>query len=115
MKKVVIFHNPRCQKSRQTLALLQDNGVEPEVVEYLKDPPSEKRVLELMDLLGLEPHDLLRKKEKEYAEAGLSPKSGKRAIAKAIAAHPVLLERPVVVAGKKAALGRPPENVLKIL
>ena len=115
MKNVVIYHNPRCQKSRQTLSLLRDNGVEPESVEYLKDPPSQKRVLELIDMLGIEPLALVRKKEKDFAASGLSAKSDKRAVAKAIASYPVLLERPVVVVGKKAALGRPPEQVLKLL
>ena len=112
---VTIYHNPRCSKSRQTLALLKDNGIEPEVVEYLKDAPSQKTVAQLIDLLGIEPHDLLRRKEAPYKELGLSRESSRAEIVRAIAANPVLMERPVVVAGKKAALGRPPENVLSIL
>ena len=114
-KKVSIYHNPKCSKSRQTLALLEERGITPEVVLYLDSPPSAKRVRELVDLLGIEPHALLRRKEAPYKALGLTPSSSKAAIAKAIAAHPILLERPVVVVGKKAAIGRPPENVLKIL
>jgi arsenate reductase len=114
-KSVTIYHNPRCSKSRQTLALIQERGIEPEVIEYLKVPPTPKRLGELVDLLGVEPHDLVRKKESAYQEAGLSSSSSREEILQAIASHPVLLERPVVVAGDQAALGRPPENVLEIL
>ena len=113
--KVVIYHNPRCSKSRQTLALLQEQGVEPEVVEYLKAPPSASKVKALLKQLGGEPSALLRKKEAPYKELGLSKDSSAKAVAEAIAEHPVLMERPLVVANGKAALGRPPENVLEIL
>jgi arsenate reductase len=113
--KVVIYHNPRCTKSRQTLELLKKHDVEPEVVEYLKNPPSAARVKEIIDLLGVPPHAVLRKGEAEYEQLGLSDKSSKTEIAKAIAEHPILLERPIVIAGKKAVIGRPPENVLRII
>jgi arsenate reductase len=112
---VVIYHNPRCSKSRQTLELLREQGIEPEIVDYLKDAPSAKRVKELVELLGIEPHALLRTKEAPYAELRLSKRSSLDEIAKAIAEHPILLERPIVVKGKRAAIGRPPENVLAIL
>jgi arsenate reductase len=112
---VLIYHNPRCSKSRQTLELLREQGIEPEVIDYLKDAPSAKRVKELIELVGIEPHALLRTKEAAYAELGLSKRSSLDEIAKAIAAHPILLERPIVVKGKRAAIGRPPENVLAIL
>lgn len=112
---MVIYHNPRCGKSRSTLKLLQEQGIEPKVVEYLKDTPSATKVKELIQQLGIEPHDLLRKKEAEYKKHKLSKSSSLSQIAAAIAKSPILMERPVVVAGKKAALGRPPENVLKIL
>ena len=112
---VTIFHNSRCSKSRQTLQLLQDRGVQPTVVEYLKDPPSTARVHELFSLLGIEPHALLRKKEAAYQELGLSPASSADEIACAITDNPVLMERPVVVVGDRAALGRPPETALEIL
>jgi arsenate reductase len=114
-QSVTIYHNPRCSKSRQTLELLREQGIEPVVVEYLKDPPTERRVEELISLLKIEPHAILRSKEAPYAEHGLSKKSSVKAVAKAIAQSPVLLERPIVVKGKKAAIGRPPENVLEIL
>lgn len=115
MAKVKIYHNPRCSKSRATLALIQDKGIEPEIVEYLQTPPSAGEVSELIDLLGIEPHHLLRTKESEYKKAGLSKDSTRKQIATAIAQYPRLLERPVVVVGKKAVIGRPPENVLDLL
>jgi arsenate reductase len=113
--KVRIYHNPKCTKSRETLALLRDNGVEPEIVEYLKTPPSAADVEDLIAKLKLEPHAILRTKEEPYKRLKLSPKSSQTAVAKAIAEEPILLERPIVVAGKRAAIGRPPENVLAIL
>lgn len=113
--KAVIYHNPRCSKSRQALELLREHGVEPEVVEYLKDPPTAARVRELIELLKLPPHALLRPKEAPYEALGLSQKSSKSDVAKAIAEHPILLERPLVVIGKKAVIGRPPERVLELL
>jgi arsenate reductase len=114
-KGVVIYHNPRCSKSRQTLALLHERGIEPEIVLYLEHPPSAARVKELVGLLGVEPHAILRTKEAPYKELGLSKQSSLAEVAKAVAAHPLLLERPIVVAGKRARFGRPPEAVLEIL
>jgi arsenate reductase len=114
--RVTIYHNPRCSKSRETLQLLRDQGVEPEVVEYLNDPPDEATLGRLLDMLGIEPADLLRKKEPIYKELGLEKKLGDRAaVIRAMVEHPVLIERPIVVKGKKARLGRPPERVLDIL
>jgi arsenate reductase (glutaredoxin) len=113
--KVRMYHNPRCTKSRETLALLREQGVEPEIIEYLKDPPSASEVEALITQLKLDPHAILRTKEEPYKKLKLSPKSTKAAIAKAIEREPVLLERPIVVVGKRAAIGRPPENVLAIL
>lgn len=115
MPAVTIYHNPRCTKSRQALELLKKEGIQPKVIEYLKDPPSAARVKELIDMLGIEPHDLLRKGEDPYKTLKLSPKSSKAEVAKAIAEHPVLLERPVIVVGKKAVIGRPTERVLDLL
>lgn len=113
---VTIYHNPRCSKSRQTLELLRGRGVEPTIVEYLKEPPSAKRLGELLDLLGLEPRALMRKGEAPYKELNLAdPGLSRAALIKAMAENPILIERPIVVKGKKAALGRPPEAVLKIL
>ena len=113
---VTIWHNPRCSKSRQTLALLRERGVEPEIVEYLKTPPAVEELEAVLDKLGMEPRDLMRRKEAAYRDAGLGdPALGRRALVEAMAAHPVLIERPVVLAGAKAALGRPPESVLALL
>ena len=113
---LVIYHNPRCSKSRQTLALLRERGLEPEIVLYLETPPSEARLEELLDMLGLPARDLIRRKEAPYRELGLDDPSLTRAeLVAAMASHPVLIERPVVVSGTRAAMGRPPERVLEIL
>ena len=113
---VTIYHNPRCSKSRETLSLLRDRGVEPDIVEYLKDPPSEEVLSDLLTRLGLEPRALMRRKEAEYAELGLDdPKLSREACIAAMVAHPKLIERPIVVKEGKAALGRPPQSVLEIL
>ncbi|MFQ5659760.1 MAG: arsenate reductase (glutaredoxin) [Gammaproteobacteria bacterium] len=114
--KVTIYHNPRCSKSRQTLQLLRDKGIEPEIIEYLKTPPGKTRLREILKLLGLKPRELMRKKETAYKEAGLDDDSlSVDQLLTAMVEHPVLIERPVVLANGRAALGRPPENVLKIL
>jgi len=110
---VKIYHNPKCSKSRQTLALLQENGVEPEIVEYLKTPPAAAELKAVLKKLGLGPRDILRKKE--AAEEGIDAALDGDALIEAIAAHPRALERPIVVKGAKAAVGRPPESVLDIL
>ena len=113
---VTIYHNPRCSKSRQTLQLLKDNGVDPEIVEYLKDVPSADVIDDLLQKLKLEPRELMRKKEAPYKEQDLADESlNRQALIQAMVDNPVLIERPIVVNGKKAAIGRPPENVLEIL
>lgn len=113
---VTIYHNPKCAKSRATLKLLTDRGINPVVIEYLKTPPSEAELKKLIGMLGIAPRALLRAGEAEYKQAKLDNAGVSDAhIIKAMAKHPKLIERPIVVAGKKAALGRPPENVLKIL
>ena len=114
--KVSIYHNPRCSKSRETLALLRDKGVEPEIVEYLNTPPSRDTLEGLLRMLGMEPMDLMRKKEKEFKELGLDKGNPDRdTLIQAMLDHPRLMERPIVVKGRKAAVGRPPESVLNIL
>ncbi len=114
--KVTIYHNPRCSKSRAALKLLTDRGIEPEIIEYLKTPPDRKTLDMLLDRLGIAPRELLRKNEPAYTEAGLAdPGLGREALLDALIAHPVLIERPIVVAGDKAVIGRPPERVLAIL
>jgi arsenate reductase len=111
-----IYHNPRCQKSRQALALLEQHGEKPRVVEYLKTPPDAAELKTLLRKLGLSARELLRTKEPEYRQAKLdNPALGDEAILRAMVKHPKLIERPIVVKGNRAALGRPPENVLTIL
>ena len=110
-----IYHNPRCSKSRQSLALLRENGVEPEVIEYLKTPLDNNALRDLLKKLGLAAHEILRTKEDAYAACGLSPESTEAEILAAIVANPILFERPIIVKGKRAVIGRPPENVLALL
>ena len=114
---VQIYHNPRCSKSRQALELLRDKGIEPQIVEYLKTPPDREALERVLDLLGMEPRQLMRRKETEYKEAGLdNPDLTREQLIDAMLAHPKLIERPIVIKdGKRAALGRPPEHVLDIL
>lgn len=115
MTQVTIYHNPRCSKSRQTLALLQENGVEPTIVEYLKTPPNAAELQSLLTKLELSADELLRKKETVYKELGLAGVSDNDALIAAMINNPKLIERPIVVKGDKAAIGRPPESVLGIL
>lgn len=111
--KTTIYHNPRCTKSRQTLALLREHDVKPEIVEYLKTPPDKATIEKLLRQLGLKPADIIRKKE--YRALGLAETDDEDELIARIASHPEILERPIVVRGNKARLGRPPENVLEIL
>ncbi len=116
MSDVLIYHNPRCSKSRATLELLQRRGIEPRIVEYLSSPPSADELDRVLRLLDLEPRDLTRKKEQAYKEAGLDDETlGRDEIIARMVAHPIVIERPIVVKGDRAAVGRPPENVLEIL
>lgn len=116
MTTVTIWHNPRCSKSRQTVALIEGKGITPIIVEYLKHPPAPDEITRVIGLLGIAPLDLMRKGEAVFRqlEQGLRPLGDDELIA-AMAANPILIERPVVIANGKAALGRPPENVLKLL
>lgn len=112
-----ILHNPRCSKSRETLKLLQDHGVELPVVEYLQQPLSKAQLRELCTLLGVKPLQIVRTKEALFGELGLSPDNGYSDAQwlDVLAGHPKLIERPIVVYRGKAAIGRPPENVLALL
>jgi arsenate reductase len=113
---VTVYHNPKCAKSRETLKLLEARGIETRVIEYLKTPPTEAELKQLLTLLGLKPRELLRAKEPEYKKAGLAdPNLSDSDIIRAMIKHPRLIERPIVVHGKKAVLGRPPQKVLEIL
>jgi len=116
MSSITIWHNPRCSKSRQTLQLLRDRGIEPTIVEYLKTPPSEAELTSALNALGIEPRDLMRKKEAPYQELSLDDGALTRAeLVAAMVGNPVLIERPVVFRGKRAVVGRPPENALDLL
>ena len=113
---IKIDHNPRCTKSRQALALLTDRGIKPEVVEYLKTPPTKTELSQILSMLGIEARTLMREREAEYKDQGLeNPDLTDADLINAMIAHPILIERPIVVTKTKAAIGRPPENVLDIL
>jgi len=113
---VTIYHNPKCSKSRQTLALLVERGIEPRIVEYLQNPPSATELDAILKMLGIEPRALMRTSEPAYVEAGLDDaKLSRRNLIAAMVANPSVIERPIVVHGDRAAIGRPPENVLAIL
>ena len=113
---VTIYHNPRCSKSRATIALLQENRTAPRIVEYLETPPTKDWMKRILDGLGVEPHDLMRQNEEPYATLNLADENTSRdELIDAMLANPILIERPVVVNDGKYALGRPPENVLEIL
>lgn len=113
---VTIWHNPRCSKSRMTLGLLEERGIEPNIVTYLDTPPSVQELNDVLGLLGKSPRDLMRKGEAEYKEQGLDNADLSDAqLVEAMVATPKLIERPVVLANGKAAVGRPPESVLDIL
>ena len=114
---IKIFHNPRCSKSRQTLALLEEKGIEPQIIEYLKTPLNAEILNEIAEKLSLNPTQFIRFKEGIAKELDISPKNDKtnEQWFDLIINHPVLLERPIVINGDKAAIGRPPEDVLAIL
>ena len=117
MPKTTIYHNPRCGKSRQTLSLLHEKGIDPNIVEYLKTPPTANELDSILKKLNLTPEQVLRTKEPTFKTLNL--KSGdsrsRKDWIKIMVQNPILIERPIVIHGVKAALGRPPENVLKIL
>lgn len=113
---VTIYHNPRCSKSRATLALLEERGVEPNVVHYLDNPPSAEEITDILKKLGKSARELMRKGEAAFKDKGLGDESlSEDALIEAMAGEPILIERPIVVKGSKARIGRPPESVLEIL
>ena len=113
---VIIWHNPRCSKSRTGLALVEEQGIKPTVVRYLENPPSAEELDRVLGLLGMEPRDLMRRKEAIYKELGLADEKLTRSeLIAAMVENPRLIERPVVINGDQAALGRPPEAILEIL
>ena len=113
---ITIYHNPKCSKSRQPLKLLEEQATGIDVIEYLKNPPTVKKLKEVLSLLKIPPRELMRKKETEYKELMLSNSNlSDKDLIESMVKHPILIERPIVLANGKAALGRPPENVLNII
>lgn len=113
---ITLYHNPRCSKSRRTLELLRDRGIEPRILKYLETPPDPATLERLLEQLGLEPRELMRKQEKEYKENELAnPVLTREELIAAMVAHPKLIERPILVKDDRAVLGRPPEAVLELL
>lgn len=113
---VTIYHNPRCSKSRQTLALIRARGIEPEIVEYLRQPPTPDELKRIIHQLGVPVRDIVRSGEAEYRELDLEDTSlDDKALIEAVCAHPKLLQRPIVVHGQRAKIGRPPEVIEEIL
>ena len=113
---VRIFYNPRCSKCRLTIDILDDKGLDTSVVEYLKTPPNNTELTEILQLLGMEPRDLMRKHEAPYKDNKLdNPELSREQLIQAMVDNPILIERPIVIKGNKAIIGRPPEKVLEIL
>jgi arsenate reductase len=116
VKKVTFYHNPRCSKSRKALELLREREVEPEIVEYLQSPPSLSELDRILKLLDMEPRALMRKQESIYKDLALGDESlDRHSLLQAMIEHPILIERPIAVGDGRAALGRPPENVLDVI
>jgi len=115
MAKITLWHNPRCSKSRQALTLLEENGIELDIVKYLDTMPDEKSIKTLLDILGIEARALMRTKEAIYKELELKNVEDEALLIKAMNEHPKLIERPIVIKGNQAIIGRPPERVLEIL
>ena len=116
MARVTLYHNPRCSKSRQALELLRSRDIEPEIVEYLDNPPSLAELDAILKMLDMEPRELMRRKESVYRDMALDDDTlDRHSLLQAMVEHPILIERPIAVAAGRAALGRPPENVLDIV
>jgi arsenate reductase (glutaredoxin) len=116
MQKTVIYHNPRCSHSRQSLALLEQQGYQPKVIEYLLTPPSVTELKKIIKMLQIKPRELMRSKEKEYLSLHLDdPKLSEAALIQAMHDYPILIQRPIVVIDNRACIGRPAENILTIM
>ena len=116
MKEFIIYHNPRCSKSRQVLQLLREAGIEPTIVEYLKTPPEKDTLKNISQLLGLRPKDFVRKIEKDFKDNHLSEfLEDDEKIIEAMSLLPKIIERPIVISGRKAVICRPPENVQELI
>ncbi len=112
---ITIYHNPRCSKSRKTLALLQERGIEPTVVEYLKNPPDKRELETITRKLGVKPEQIVRRGEASFKEKFAGKLLSDSEWLDALAEHPILIERPIVIKGERAVIGRPPENVLDLV
>ena len=112
--KAVIYHNPNCSKSRQALALLEEKDADIKIIDYLKHPPTQQEIKDVLEMLDLPARELIRRKETLYKELKLEKATGAQLI-KAMVKHPSLIERPIVISNGKAAIGRPPENILNII
>ena len=115
MTKITVWHNPRCSKSRAALAILEENGVTPTEVKYLKTPPSKSDIVTVLAALTMEAKDIVRRGEAVYKSLNLSAKSTNEEILNALVENPILIERPIIISGDRAVIGRPPENVLSLL
>lgn len=116
MAEVTIYHNPRCGTSRKTLDLIRKKGIEPRIIEYLKSPPTPRELDDLLTKLGMEPREIIRTREAEYNDLKLdNPALSRSELIAALARNPILIQRPIVLSKARAVLGRPPENVDKIL
>jgi arsenate reductase len=112
---IVIWHNPRCSKSREALKLLQEEGIEPVIYKYLDEHPSKEEIRKVLDMIGAKPRDIMRTKEAIYKELGLKDVEDDEKLIEAMAEHPKLIERPIVIKDGKAVLGRPPQKVLELV
>jgi len=115
LSTIKIYHNPRCSKSRNAVALLEEKGVDAEVVKYLDTPPSKEELVEILKMLGISARELMRTKEDIYKELGLKDVSDEDVLIEAMVTNPKLIERPIVIKDGKAAIGRPIENIIEIL
>lgn len=115
MTTVTIWHNPRCSKSRSALAILEENGVTPTEVRYLETPPSKSDIVTVLAALAMEAKDIVRKGEAVYKTLNLSAQSTNEEILNALVENPILIERPIIISGDRAVIGRPPENVTSLL
>ena len=115
MKNVTIWHNPRCSKSRNAVALLEEKGVDAEIVKYLETPPSKEELIEMLKMLGLSARELMRTKEAIYKELNLKEETDGDKLIEAMVENPKLIERPIVIKDGKAAIGRPIENIVALI
>ena len=115
MSKLTIMHNPRCSKSREALKILEENGVNAEIVKYLETPPTKEEIKELLKMLGINARDLMRTKEEIYKELNLKDVEDEEKLIEAMAEHPRLIERPIVIKDGKAVIGRPPSKIIDFL